>query len=41
MYTIGKLLTGWEKNRSNEAIDEVILGAEVFLAIGKELKKRT
>ena len=41
MYTIGKLISTWQKNPNDAAIDEVILGAEVFLAIGKELKKRT
>jgi hypothetical protein len=41
MYTIGKLITEWQKNQSNDAVlDEVLLGAEAFYAIAKELKKR-
>lgn len=41
MYTVGKLITEWQKNPNSEALlDEVELGAEAFLAIAKELKRR-
>jgi hypothetical protein len=41
MYTIGKLITEWQKNPSSDALlDEVLMGAEAFHAIAKELKKR-
>jgi hypothetical protein len=41
MYTIGKLITDWQKNPSNESfLDEILLGTEAFHAIAKELKKR-
>jgi hypothetical protein len=41
MYTIGKLITEWQKNPNSEALlDEVEMGAEAFLAIAKELKRR-
>jgi hypothetical protein len=41
MYTIGKLITEWQKNPSNNALlDEVLMGTEAFHAIAKELKKR-
>ena len=41
MYTIGKLITEWQKTSNSDAIlDEVELGAEAFLAIARELKKR-
>jgi hypothetical protein len=41
MYTIGKLITEWQKSPNSDALlDEVLLGAEAFYAIAKELKKR-
>jgi hypothetical protein len=41
MYTIGKLITEWQKNPNSDVLlDEVLLGAEAFYAIAKELKKR-
>lgn len=42
MYTIGKLMTEWQKNpnSSDALLDEVEMGAEAFLAIAKELKRR-
>jgi hypothetical protein len=41
MYTIGKLVTTWQKSPNEALIDEVVLGTEVFNAIAKELKQRT
>jgi len=40
MYTIGKLITEWQKSHNNDLLDEVVMGTEVFNAIAKELKKR-
>mgnify|MGYP003350135424 CR=1 FL=1 len=41
MYTIGKLITEWQKSPNSDALlDEVELGAEALLAIAKELKRR-
>lgn len=40
MYTIGKLITEWQKSHNQELLDEVVMGTEVFHAIAKELKKR-
>jgi hypothetical protein len=40
MYTIGKLITDWQKNPNSAVLDEVLMGAEAFHAIAKELKKR-
>lgn len=41
MYTIGKFITEWQRNPNSEVLlDEVELGAEAFLAIAKELKRR-
>lgn len=40
MFTIGKCITDWQKNRNSASLDEVVLGAEAFFAIAKELKKR-
>jgi hypothetical protein len=40
MYTIGKLITEWQKSHNKDLLDEVVLGTEVFNAIAKELKKR-
>jgi hypothetical protein len=41
MYSIGKHLTSWNRGHSDSDLDEVLLGAEAFLAIAKELKKRS
>jgi hypothetical protein len=41
MYTIGKLVTTWQKSPNEALIDEVVMGTEVFHAIAKELKQRT
>lgn len=40
MYTIGKLITEWQKSHNKNLLDEVVLGTEAFNAIAKELKKR-
>lgn len=41
MYTIGKCITEWQKSPNSDALlDEVEMGAEAFLAIAKELKRR-
>jgi hypothetical protein len=41
MYTIGKHITIWQRNQSTADLDEVLMGAEAFHAIAKELKRRT
>ena len=41
MYTIGKLITEWQKSPNDVLLDEILLGAEAFHAIAKELKKRS
>lgn len=41
MYTIGKHLTAWNKGHSPDDLEEVLMGAEAFYAIAKELKKRS
>jgi hypothetical protein len=40
MYIIGKSLTSWQKTNDKTQLDEILLGAEAFYAIAKELKKR-
>jgi hypothetical protein len=40
MYTIGKCITAWQKNPSDVLLDEVVMGAEAFHAIAKELRRR-
>jgi hypothetical protein len=40
MFTIGKYLNEWTKSKDPVALEEVLLGAEAFYAIAKELKKR-
>lgn len=40
MYTIGKHLNQWTKSQDPVDLEEVVLGAEAFYAIAKELKKR-
>ena len=41
MYTIGKHISTWQRHQSEADLDEVVLGAEVFAAIAKELKRRS
>jgi len=41
MYILGKNLTGWQKHQSDADLDELLMGAEAFYAIAKELKKRS
>jgi hypothetical protein len=41
MFTIGKLITEWQRSQNNDALlDEVLMGTEAFHAIAKELKRR-
>jgi hypothetical protein len=40
MFTIGKSITEWQRNNNSQMLDEVVLGAEAFYAIAKELKRR-
>ena len=40
MFTIGKCISAWQKNPSDEMLDEVVMGAEAFHAIAKELRRR-
>jgi hypothetical protein len=40
MFTIGKHITVWQRQQSKADLDEVVLGAEAFYAIAKELKRR-
>ena len=40
MYTMGKCLTAWQKSPTEELLEEVVMGAEAFHAIAKELKRR-
>lgn len=40
MYTVGKHLNEWNKNHAKDDLEEVLLGAEAFYAIARELKKR-
>ena len=40
MFTIGKCISAWQKNPNDEMLDEVVMGAEAFHAIAKELRRR-
>lgn len=40
MFTIGKSITEWQRSNNSQILDEVVLGAEAFYAIAKELKRR-
>jgi hypothetical protein len=40
MYLIGKHISIYQKQSSTADLDEVLMGAEAFHAIAKELKKR-
>ena len=41
MYTIGKHISTWQRHQSEADLDEVVMGAEAFHAIAKELKRRS
>jgi len=41
MFILGRHLTRWQRNPSDSDIDEVVMGAESFYAIAKELKRRS
>jgi len=41
MFILGRHLTTWQRNQSQADIDEVVMGAEAFYAIAKELKRRS
>jgi len=41
MYTIGKMSTVWQKNPNKDVAEEMVMGAEVFYEITKELRRRT
>jgi hypothetical protein len=41
MYILGKNLTSWQRQHSEAELDELLMGAEAFYAIAKELKKRS
>lgn len=41
MYTIGKHISIWQKNQNEADLEEVVMGAEAFNAIAKELKRRS
>ena len=40
MFTIGKSITEWQRSNNSQMLDDVVLGAEAFYAIAKELKRR-
>jgi hypothetical protein len=40
MFTIGKCITAWQKSPTEEMLDEVVMGAEAFYEIAKELRRR-
>jgi len=41
MFIIGKHITAWQRQQSEADLDEVLMGAEAFYAIAKELKRRS
>ena len=41
MFTIGKNISTWQRHQSQADLDEVVMGAEAFHAIAKELKRRS
>lgn len=41
MFIIGKHITAWQRQQSEADLDEVLMGAESFYAIAKELKRRS
>ena len=40
MFIVGKHITAYQRQNSPADLDEVLMGAEAFHAIAKELKKR-
>jgi hypothetical protein len=41
MYTIGKHISAWQRQQSEADLEEVLMGAEAFQAIARELKRRS
>ena len=41
LYVIGKEVTNYQRNTSEHALDEALLGAEALTAIIKELQTRS
>ena len=41
MFSIGKHITSWQRGQNQADLDEVLMGAEAFYAIAKELKRRS
>ena len=41
MFTIGRHITSWQRTQSQVDLDEVVVGAEAFQAIARELKRRS
>jgi hypothetical protein len=41
LYVIGKEVTHWTRDKSDDALEEASLGAEALTAIIKELQKRS
>ena len=41
MFTIGKHTTTWQRSQNPSDLDELVMGAEAFHAIAKELKRRS
>lgn len=41
MYTIGRHITVWQRQQSEADLEEILMGAEAFYAIAKELKRRS
>jgi hypothetical protein len=41
MFTVGKNISTWQRHQSQADLDEVVMGAEAFYAIAKELQRRS
>lgn len=41
MFILGRHLTAWQRQQSDADLDELLMGAEAFHAIAKELKRRS
>jgi len=41
LYSLGRNLQEWNRNGNDDALDEFLLGAEAYLAIAQELKRRS
>lgn len=41
LYITGRHITNWQRQSSDADLDEVLMAAEAFYAIAKELKQRT